>query len=68
LKPIINPKREKNENIGIGNANVCNIEKTIPVAKDKRIDIINLLVFFKKKLLTIPRKMVTPKKIPFKIK
>jgi hypothetical protein len=64
----MNPKREKKANTGIGSTNACNSKKPTPVAKDNRIDINNLSVFFKKTLLIIPRIMVIPKKIPFRIK
>ena len=60
------PKREKKPNGAIESTNACNIKKPMPVTKDNRIEIINLSVFFKIILLTIPRKMVTPKKIPFR--
>jgi len=62
------PKREKKANGAIESTNACNSKNPMPVTKDNRIDIINLSVFFKTILLTIPRKMVTPKKIPFRIK
>jgi len=62
------PKREKKANGAIESTSACNIKNPMPVTKDNRIEIINLSVFFKITLLTIPRKMVTPKKIPFRIK
>ena len=64
----MNPKRDKKADSGIENTKTCNIKKPIPVAKDNRIDIINLSVFFKKTALTIPKKIVIPKKIPLRIK
>jgi hypothetical protein len=63
----MNPKSEKKANSGIGITNACKSKKTKPVANDNRIDIINLLVFLKRIALTIPKKMVTPKNIPFRI-
>lgn len=68
LKPIINPRSEKKANIGTGNTNACKSKKPTPVAKDIRIDTINLLVFFKRIALIIPKKIVMLKKITFRIR
>lgn len=64
----MNPKREKNANSGLVNTKACNIKKQKPVTSDKRTDIISLFVLFKKTAVTIPKKIVIPKKIPLRIK
>ena len=68
MKPDMKPKREKKANRGIESTNACNNKNPIPVTSDSRIEKINLSVFFKTTPLIIPRKMVEPKKIPFRIK
>ena len=68
MKPNMKPKREKKANSGIVSTNACNSKNPTPVSIDNRIERINLSVFFKTTPLTIPMKMVTPKKIPFRIK
>ena len=62
------PKRERKANGAIESTKACKSKNPMPVNKDNRIEIINLSVFFKTILLTIPSKMVTPKKIPFRIR
>ena len=59
------PKREKKANRGIDNTNACNIKNPTPVAKDNRIEMINLLALLKIKPLIIPKNTVVIKKMPF---
>jgi hypothetical protein len=64
----MNPKSEKKANKGVGNTIACITKNAIPVAKDSKVETINLSDFLKRKPLIMPRKRVIPKNNPFRIK
>ncbi len=64
----MNPKREKKANTAIESMSACSNKKEIPVNNDSSIAIISLSFRFKIMLVTVPRKIVTQKKIPFMIR